>query len=225
MTSAGGFSAQPPRTPALATGVRSPLIALAVSLIFLAIQARLRPGVVLSIAVISAAVIFSGVGSIVAARFQRSQNIGEFSSFSTAGSGRGAVWGAALGYWVNGSPRTVALGAGLRSVERIEQQSLNVGEPVTAQSDFVAVLVEFGLVGLIAWLLVWLALIRARVNWLVLLPLATYALTNGALEYVGAVVFGIALAAACGPVTSSWPSLRRVRTHWSATQHPADGVA
>jgi hypothetical protein len=183
-------------TPALATGVRSALVALALSLLVLAVRARFRPSVVLGIAAILAAIIFSGVGTIIVARYQQSEATGEFSSVATAGSGRGSVWTTALHAWETSGPARFVFGSGLRSVETIEERDL--GEVVTAQSDAVAVLVELGLVGLLALLLLWLVIVRSAVNWLVLLPLASYGLTNGALEYVGAVVFGIALAAACG---------------------------
>jgi hypothetical protein len=189
--------------PALATGVRSPLVALAVALVVLAARSGFRIGTLMSIAVICAAVIFSGAGSIIAARYSQSVANGEFTSFSSAGSDRGAVWTTAVDYWAASGPIQVVFGEGLRSVEAIE--NAHFGESVTAQSDFVATLVELGLVGLLAWLLMWLAVIRSGADWLVALPLASYALTNGSLEYVGAVVFGLALAAACGNPPSASP--------------------
>jgi hypothetical protein len=182
--------------PALATGVRSALVALVLSLIIVAIQARFRPGTILGIAAISVVIVFSGVGAIIVTRYHQDRAKGEYSTFANAGSKRGAVWTTALREWRRSGPTTLAFGAGLRSVERIEEQSL--GEPVTAQSDIVLTVVELGIFGVLAWALVWLAILRSAVSWLVLLPLIAYAFTNGSLEYVGAVVYGIALAAACG---------------------------
>jgi hypothetical protein len=191
-------------TPALASGVRSALVALALSLVVLAIKARFTPSAILSVAVVSLAVIFSGTGTIIVTRYSQGQARGEYSSFANAGSKRGAVWTTALTQWGSGKAPSILFGDGLRSVEQIEQRNLN--ESVTAQSDLVVTIVELGIFGLLGWLLVWLSLMRSHVNSLVLLPLITYALTNGSLEYVGAVVYGIALASACCP-------LRRTPAH------------
>jgi hypothetical protein len=190
-------------TPALATGVRSALVALALSLVVLAIRARFRPSAVLAIAVIGVVIIFSGVGAILVARYEEGKARGEYSTLAAVGSGRGTVWKTDLASWRASDPATLATGEGLRSVQRIQKQA--TGSEATAQSDPVTILVEFGLLGLAGWLLMWLSLVRCRVNWLVLLPLASFAVTNGSLEYVGAVVFGLALAGACAsPSRGPW---------------------
>jgi hypothetical protein len=186
-------------TPALATGVRSALVALVFSLLVLAIRSRFRPSTLLTIAVISVGIIFSGVGAVIVARYERGRAKGEYTSLVTTGSGRGAIETTAIRQWSVSGPLKVLAGTGLRSIKQVSQRVL--GQEVGAQSDLVAVMVELGIVGLTGWLLIWLALIRSGVNWLVLLPLGSYALTNGSLEYVGAVVYGIALAAACAFVT------------------------
>ena len=186
-------------TPALATGVRSALVALVVSLLVLAIRARFRPSTVLSIAVIFAVVIFSGVGTIILTRYHNGQMKGEYSSLSDTGSGRGAILPTLLKQWSTGGPVRVAIGTSRQSIELSDQQIF--GNTVTAQSDLVETLVELGLLGLFAWLLIWLAIVRSGISWLVLLPLFSYALTNGSLQYVGAVVYGIALAGACTPAS------------------------
>jgi O-Antigen ligase len=186
--------------PALATGVRSALVALVVSLVVLVIKAGFRPSAVVGVVVIGAAVIFSGAGTIITSRFANSERSGEFSSFADAGSGRGTIWTVALHEWSTSGPAGMAFGSGLRSVDYANIQQLK--KNLVAQSDFVAVLVELGVFGVVAWVLMWLALIRSGINWLVLLPLASYGLTNGAIEYVGAVVFGIALSAACSDRTA-----------------------
>jgi O-Antigen ligase len=182
--------------PALATGVRSALAGVSLALIVLAIRARFRPSVVLGIATLCAVIILSGVGTIIATRYQQDQAKGEFSSIATFGSDRGALWTVALHHWSASGPRGIVFGSGLRSIERIEAQGL-FSPNATAQSDPITILVELGILGLLAWLLIWLALVSSGINWLLLLPLASYAVTNGSLEYVGGTVFGVALAGAC----------------------------
>ena len=182
--------------PALATGVRSALVGISISLVVLAIRARFRPSVLLGIAALCAAIIFSGVGTIIATRYQQDQVKGEFSHVATLGSDRGALWTVALHQWSASGPTGLVFGSGLRSIKQIEAQGLFLPN-ATAQSDPITILVELGILGLIGWLLIWLALVSSGVNWLLLLPLASYAVTNGSLEYVGATVFGIALAGAC----------------------------
>lgn len=198
--SAAAFAA----VPAIATGVRSAFVALALAILILALRTRFRPSTMVAVIGVVAAIIVSGAGSVVLTRYQQDLARGQYASFSSAGSGRGALWGNALSAWRESGPWKIFFGTGLRSVEQIEFQ--RYGEAVTAQSDPIAVLVELGIFGLAGWLLLWLAIVRAGVNWLVLIPMVSYAVSNGSLEYVGAVVFGLALAAACAPVRSfTWP--------------------
>lgn len=182
--------------PALATGVRSALVGIAIALLILAIRARLKPSVLLGILALCAVIVASGVGTIIVTRFQQGQAKGEFSAVDTAGSGRGGIWTIVLSRWNDDGLGRLLIGNGLRSVERFEEQALT-RKAFVAQSDLVGVLVEFGIVGLVAWLLTWLTVLKSQVEWIILLPLAIYALVNGSLEYVGATVFCIALAAAC----------------------------
>lgn len=184
-------------TPALATGVRSALVALAVALILLAVYTRLRPSMIIGIAAVLAAIIVTGVGTIIVTRYEVDRSNGQFTSFSTAGSGRGGLWESAVNQWAGSSPSRASVGFGFRSIQDIEQRAQ--GEVATAQSDPVSILVELGVLGLVAWLLVWLALVRSGINWLVLVPLAVYMVVNGSMEYVGAIVYGIALAGALTP--------------------------
>ncbi len=188
-------------TPALATGVRSGVVSIAVSLLVLAIRTRLRLSIVISAIVLCAIIIFSGVGTIIVKRYERDQAKGEFSSISTAGSGRGGLWTTILSSWSDSGTARIFVGDGFRSVERIEEQHL-FKRVFIAQSDFIGVLAELGIIGLIAWLLTWLTIISAKVNWILLLPLGIYALLDGSLEYVGATVFCIALAGACTSLSS-----------------------
>lgn len=190
------FTAAVAAAPALATGVRSALVALVLSLVILAVREKFRPSVIAGMIALSAAIIVSGAGTIVVNRYEEGHARGEYTSFSKAGSGRGALWETHLRSWRENGASSIAVGNGLRSVQDISDREF--GHDTTAQSDLVTVLVEFGVAGFIGWLLIWIALIRSRIEWLVLIPLLTYGIINGSLEYVGAVVFGLALAAACG---------------------------
>ena len=181
-------------TPALATAVRSAVVALALATVVLVVRARLRPSIVVSVVVIAGVIIFSGVGSIIGARFEKDQRLGEYSSVSRLGSGRGALWTAIVDRYGSSGPSQVAFGSGLDSVGHLEESAVHVAN--SAQSDLLTVMFELGLFGLVGWFLIWVAIVRSRVNFVILIPLATYALTNGSLEYVGAVVYCIALAAA-----------------------------
>lgn len=184
--------------PAIATGVRSAFVALALAIIILALRTRFRPSTMAAVLGVVAAIIVSGAGSVVLTRYQQDLASGQYASLSTAGSDRGAVWANALAAWSGSGPSKLIFGTGLRSTEQIELQRFGVA--VTAQSDPIAVWVELGIFGFAGWLLLWLALVRSGASWLVLVPMMSYAVSNGSLEYVGAVVFGIALAAACTPV-------------------------
>jgi hypothetical protein len=206
--------------PALATGVRSALLALVLSVVVLTLRARFRPSVVLSIAAVALAIVVSGVGSIVLARFDQSIAQGQYTSFSNVGSDRGAVWQTAIRYWDRGGPVGIVFGGGLRSIQYIEKTYF--GEAVSAQSDAVAVLVELGIFGLVTWILLWVTLMRSGIEWLILVPLGSYAVSNGSLEYVGAVVFGIALAAACGRQSNELSSTRKLDAFEHLEPYPFD---
>ncbi len=71
--------------PALATAVRSALIAFGLAIIPLVVHTRFKPSTVVSIVLISGIIVFSGVGSIVAARYEKDQKRGEFSSVQDFG--------------------------------------------------------------------------------------------------------------------------------------------
>lgn len=122
--------------------------------------------------------------------------------------GVGGLWTLVVSHWSNSEADRLFVGDGLRSVERIQEQTA-VKKAFVAQSDLVGVLVELGVLGLLAWLLMWLTIIKSGIDWIILLPLATYALINGPLEYAGAIVFGIALAGACISSSRSRQDARR----------------
>jgi O-antigen ligase len=204
--------------PALATGVRSALIALALCALALIIQTRLKPSIVLGLVAIVAMTMLTGVGAIVVKRFEQDQAKGEYANLANAGSGRTTIWRVALDDWSARGIPVIAFGSGLRSIEQIIEQYR--GTPNSGQSDLVTVLVDLGLVGFVSWLLIWFAIVRSGVSWLVLLPLASYALTNGALEYVGAVVYGLALAGSCaGVVVTRDKTLSEFTTRFRAARH------
>jgi len=183
-------------TPALATGVRSALVGVIVSLLVLAFRAKFRPSVLVSIVTICSVIVFSGVGTIIVTRYEQDQAKGEFSNVTTAGSGRGGLWTTVLSSWSDSGIPHLIFGQGLRSVEKIEERNLD-RRLFIAQSDLVAMLVELGVLGLVTWLLTWLSIFRSKIEWVILIPLIAYALLNGSIEYVGATVFSLALAGAC----------------------------
>jgi O-Antigen ligase len=165
----------------LATGVRSTLPGLLLALVAKMFRAGARARGFVMVAVVTAAVLVSGVGNVLVQRFHHDQSLGEFSSFDALGSGRGGIYTTAIhGWWVS-SPLNWAYGTGLRSVERIEERA--TGNDVVGQSDVIQAGVELGLIGLIGLVLIWWTLIaraRSKLPLLVLLPFAVF---NGSLEY------------------------------------------
>jgi hypothetical protein len=194
--------------PALATGVRSTLIGAGVAIIIVMIRARMRTGVVLSVAALCALVVVSGVSGIIANRFAEDQAAGEYSSLSAAGSGRGQLWSTVTSAWFADGPRAILFGDGLQSVQHIQEAAF-FKRAFVAQSDPVAMVVEFGLIGLGTWILMWISLLRARVEWVILIPLMAFAVFNGAIGYVGATLFAVALSVACMSNTAITENTRR----------------
>lgn len=181
--------------PALDSGVRSAAVALIAVAIVLAVRPRGARGLRASLVTVGIVIVASGAATVVARRIALGVTAGEFSTFASSGSGRGALTIAGLHAVTTTGVLGVLFGHGLGSDTVSIQQALGVA--VGTQSDFLSLVIELGLVGLLGWLVCWVALLRARVDWRVLIPLASYAVTNGDLQYVGAVVFAIALAGAC----------------------------
>ena len=181
--------------PALDSGVRSAAVALIAVAVVLAMRPRGERGLRASLAAIGIVIVASGAATVVARRVALGVPAGEFSTFASSGSGRGALTLAGLHAVTSTGIPGVIFGHGLGSDTVSIQQALGVA--VGTQSDFLSLIIELGLVGLLGWLVCWLALLRSSVERRVLIPLACYAITNGDLQYVGAVVFAIALAGAC----------------------------
>jgi hypothetical protein len=195
--------------PAIASGVRSALIAVVLVLLLFLIKSRLNLRAIAIVAVAALVVLASGMFSVVENRYRQDRSRGEFATINAIGSGRGGIWDRSLHRWEHAGPTGWAWGTGLRSIAR-QELSGNEGH-----SDVVQAGVELGLVGLVGWLLIWIGLLRARLSGLVLVPIGVYAILNGTLEYVDSLVFGLALAAACAGEQSAigdgLGAIRRVR--------------
>ena len=165
----------------VATGVRSTLPGLLLVVLARMSGSGARGRNVVLVGVVLGAVLASGVGNVLVARYHHEQQVGQFSSFASLGSGRGGIWTTAVHAWSAGSPLNWVIGTGLRSVNTIEQRT--TGNPVTGQSDVIQAGVELGLVGLSGLILIWWTLIARARSKLPLLVLLPFALFNGALEY------------------------------------------
>ena len=178
--------------PSAFTGVRSALLGLLAALLTFVgkSDAKLRAGVVL---VLIAAVAFAtGALDVLTSRIATQGN--EFSSLSTAGSGRGEIWTAALNGWDHAGPWAWAFGTGLRSIPAFELKE--IGVELIGHSDVVEVLVQFGVVGFVGFLGIWLGLLRSPANSIILVPILAFGAVNGSLEYVSSLTVGLILAAA-----------------------------
>lgn len=179
--------------PVALTGVRSALLGLAVVLAIYVIQSPNRRKALLVLGTIAGVSLAAGGLDVLSARF--SAHPGEFSSVATAGSGRGEIWRIAFDAWGAAGPGAWLFGTGLRSI--LEFELVSLGTELVGHSDIVEVLVQLGVVGFAAWLALWLGLLRAGLRSLVLLPILTFAVVNGSLEYVAPLTAGLFLAAVC----------------------------
>lgn len=179
--------------PVALTGVRSALLGLVVILVIYVIQSPNRRRALLVLGSVVAIGLAAGGLDVLSARF--SAHPDEFSSVATAGSGRGEIWRIAFDAWGAAGPSAWAFGTGLRSILEFELAAL--GTELVGHSDIVEVLVQLGVVGFAAWLALWLGLLRAHLRAIVLLPILTFAMVNGSLEYVAPLAAGLFLAAVC----------------------------
>jgi hypothetical protein len=181
--------------PAVETGVRSALVASALVLVLYIVSSRLGLRQVIVIGVSAVVIVGSGALAVAEARISTDVSGGEFSSLATAGSGRGAIWTTALRHYVNAGAEGIALGTGLRSITRFEQQDL--GSAFVGHSDLIEVGVQLGIVGFLGWVIMWLTLFRDRtLSRLVLVPVLVYALINGSIESTAPLVVAMFLAVA-----------------------------
>jgi len=179
--------------PVVLTGVRSALLGLAVILVIYVIQSPSKRRALIVLAAVTTAAVAVGGWEVLTTRL--STHPDEFSSITTAGSGRGAIWEIAFNAWGAAGPVAWIFGTGLRSILAFQLTSLGV--ELVGHSDMVEVLVQLGVVGFAAWLALWLGLLQARLRTLVLLPILAFGLVNGTLEYVAPLTVGIFLAAVC----------------------------
>jgi O-Antigen ligase len=165
----------------IATGVRSALPGLVLGVLVRMFKAGARLRSLVVVALAAGAVLLSGVTNVLVARFAHSAQVGEFSSFSSFGSGRGSIYTTAIHAWWVSSPLHWLIGTGLRSIESIELQA--TGTSLVGHSDVIQVGVELGLMALVGLILMWWTLIaRAESKW-PLLVLVPFSLFNGILEY------------------------------------------
>jgi O-antigen ligase len=192
--------------PVVLSGVRSALLGLAVILLIYVIQSPRKGRALLVLGAVAAVGLAAGGMDVITARFTGHPE--EFSSFSTAGSGRGEIWGVAFDAWGAAGPVAWFFGTGLRSIVDFELAAL--GAELVGHSDIVEVLVQLGIVGFAAWLALWTGLLRAGLRAIVLLPILAFGIVNGTLEYVAPLTAGLFLAAACatprdGPLPDGAP--------------------
>lgn len=179
--------------PALLTGVRSALLALLVVVFIFVVRSRFDRRALAIVVAILVVAFASGAAQIVQERFAKEAHTE--TSLARAGSERGAIWTVAVTPWWNAGPPEWLFGTGLGAVEATEIRAL--GRPFFGHSDLIEVGVTFGLVGLGIWALLWLALLRAPLESIVLVPLIVYAVVNGSMLYVAPLTLGLAFSAAC----------------------------
>jgi hypothetical protein len=191
--------------PAAMTAVRSALLAFVVMLATFLWRSEIRTRAVLILIAVALVAAISGAADVVTNRID--SQAGEFSTFSSAGSDRGLIWTVALNGWIDSGPGAWAYGAGLRAAVDFEIQALAVA--LVAHSDVLEVLVQLGAIGLIAWLALWVGLLRSGLTPVIVLPMIVFGVVNGSLEYLPSLALGLFLAAACGRAYERLPEESR----------------
>jgi hypothetical protein len=181
--------------PALLTGVRSALLALFAVVLIFVIRSRFDRRALAIVAAVVVVAFASGGATIIQERFAKESRTE--TSLSSAGSQRGAIWGVALEPWWNAGPPEWLFGTGLGSIEEAEIRELGI--PYAGHSDLIEVGVTFGLIGLLIWATLWVALLRAPLEGIVLVPVIVYAVVNGSTLYVAPLALALAFSAACRP--------------------------
>jgi O-antigen ligase/polysaccharide polymerase Wzy-like membrane protein len=176
--------------PAILTGVRSALLAACVIMLIFLVQSGIRPRTIGVVAGIIIVAFVSGAVDTVTARFNREAELG-----TPTGSGRLEIWSTAFRNWEEAGPPAWVLGTGFDSIRKFELK--DIGIAYVGHSDVAEILVQLGLIAFVAWMLIWLGLLRSGLRGMVLVPILVYAVVNGSIEYVGPLAMGLVLAAAC----------------------------
>ena len=179
--------------PALMTGVRSALLGVALILIVMLYQSRLSGRSLAIVGMVAAVALATGAQGALTERI--SADVEGGASVQQFSNERTLIWGAAMGSWWGPGPGTWLVGTGPDSIPDVVERE--VGDRLIGHSDVVEVLVELGAIAFAAWLLMWLALFRGGLNPMLLIPVAVYAVVNGAIGYTAAMTLGLVLAAAC----------------------------
>jgi hypothetical protein len=167
---------------ALLTGVRAGALALVIVALFVLFKSRRQASYAVAVVVAALVLVVSGAPDVLTSRVTESEANGEFTSIGAAGSSRGNIWSHALEGWEGGGPYKWVLGTGLREIKQISAQTL--GEGYIGHSDIVEVLVELGILGLVGLVLLWVTLLRSRIEPMVLSVLLTFAVLNGSIEWL-----------------------------------------
>jgi hypothetical protein len=188
--------------PALETADRTAAVASALVILAFIASSGFRFSYLAAVAVVAAVIVGAGVLGAIESRVTSNLQTGQFSSFQTAGSGRGAIWTADLTHFIHSGASGIVFGTGIGSVENFTKLSL--GTAFDAHSDVVEIGVQLGLVGFAAWIIIWLVLLSdAGLSRIVLIPIAVYALITGSIEATAPVTLGLFFAAAAPAVSLS----------------------
>ena len=179
--------------PALLSGVRSAALASALILVVMLFESRMSAR---SVAVFALAVVLGllgGAGTVLSERL--ASTFGEGTTVQSASSTRTVIWDVAIDNWSDAGPAGWMFGTGLRSIPEFQLREL--GTPYVGHSDVIELGVQVGLVALVAWALLWVALFRARLRPIVFVPVVVYAVINGAIGYAIPLTLALVLGAAC----------------------------
>jgi len=179
--------------PAMLTGVRSALLALVLVIVIFVVRSRFDRRALALVGALVVIAFASGAAGVVLERFAKESRTE--TSFASAGSERGAIWSTAATPWWNAGPPEWLFGTGFGSIEEAEIRAL--GSPFVGHSDLIEVGISLGLVAFLAWAALWLALFRAPLEGIVLVPLIVFAVVNGSMLYVAPLTLGLAFSAAC----------------------------
>jgi hypothetical protein len=184
------------------TGNRATLLAsLLVVAIFL-FSSRFEVSRLFVVLAVAGVLVGGGVLSSYEHRFANEVQSGEFSTFATAGSGRGKVYTVALRHWLTTGPSGLVIGTGLGSIPQFEKQA--IGIPLFGHSDILETAIELGIIGFLGWITIWFVLLAdASLSRILLVPIAVFSAITGALTATAPLVVGFFFAAASPRVAIS----------------------
>lgn|GEM_PF-3797348 len=171
------------------SGVRTGVLAIAAFMGAKFLSNRRRGRDVFLVAAGAVVILKSGAITVLLNRFNPANSHG-----GGITSHRSEIWANAWHHFSGGGIFTWLTGTGLGSVLQFSAADLGLGDRGPSHSDIIAVGIQLGALGLLAYAMIWVWFLRRLEYAVALVPVAIFAFGNGLIDRTDAMVFALLIA-------------------------------